>query len=224
MQSNHIISNSNIYDLEQEDNLIYNELNETHLDILKEIGNIGAGNAATSLSQMLTKTIEMNVPEVKILNLEDAIDTMGGHENIVAGVLVSFFGDIDGVILFLLKKEFVHLILNSLMGTELNSFEEISEMEMSALSEIGNIMVSSYVNSIASLTEMAIDITVPSVCVDMTGAIIEAVASEFSEISDKVMFIKEKYFCEEETVYSNMLLLPSMSSLKILLNKFGMGI
>jgi len=204
--------------------LIYNELNETHMDVLKEIGNIGAGNAATSLSQMLAKTIEMNVPEVKILNLEEAIDNMGGHENIAAGVLVSFFGDIDGIILFLLKREFVHLILNSLMGTELNSFEEISEMEMSALSEIGNIMVSSYVNSIASLTDMAIDITVPSVCVDMTGAIIEAVASEFSEISDKVMFIKEKYFCNEETVYSNMLLLPTMSSLKILLNKFGMEI
>jgi chemotaxis protein CheC len=204
--------------------VIYNELNETHIDVLKEIGNIGAGNAATSLSQMLSKTIEMNVPEVDILNLDDAIDTMGGHENIVVGVLVSFYGDIDGVILFLLKKEFVHLILNSLMGTELNSFEEISEMEMSALSEIGNIMVSSYVNSIASLTEMAIDITVPSVCIDMTGAIIDAVASEFSEVSDKVMFIKEKYFCGEETIYSNMLLLPSVTSLKILLNKFGMEI
>ncbi|MDF2676543.1 MAG: CheC, inhibitor of methylation [Bacillota bacterium] len=204
--------------------MIYNELNETHIDVLKEIGNIGAGNAATSLSQMLSKTIEMNVPEVDILNLDDAIDTMGGHENIVVGVLVSFYGDIDGVILFLLKKEFVHLILNSLMGTELNSFEEISEMEMSALSEIGNIMVSSYVNSIASLTEMAIDITVPSVCIDMTGAIIDAVASEFSEVSDKVMFIKEKYFCGEETIYSNMLLLPSVTSLKILLNKFGMEI
>jgi len=204
--------------------VLYNELNETHIDVLKEIGNIGAGNAATSLSQMLSKTIEMNVPEVDILNLDDAIDTMGGHENIVVGVLVSFYGDIDGVILFLLKKEFVHLILNSLMGTELNSFEEISEMEMSALSEIGNIMVSSYVNSIASLTEMAIDITVPSVCIDMTGAIIDAVASEFSEVSDKVMFIKEKYFCGEETIYSNMLLLPSVTSLKILLNRFGMEI
>ncbi len=204
--------------------MLYNELNETHIDVLKEIGNIGAGNAATSLSQMLSKTIEMNVPEVDILNLDDAIDTMGGHENIVVGVLVSFYGDIDGVILFLLKKEFVHLILNSLMGTELNSFEEISEMEMSALSEIGNIMVSSYVNSIASLTEMAIDITVPSVCIDMTGAIIDAVASEFSEVSDKVMFIKEKYFCGEETIYSNMLLLPSVTSLKILLNRFGMEI
>ncbi|WP_326910422.1 chemotaxis protein CheC [Sedimentibacter sp. MB31-C6] len=202
----------------------YSELNEMHIDLLKEIGNIGAGNAATSLSSMLSKRIDMNVPEVSILNFDAAIDSMGGAENVVVGILVSFSGDIEGVILFLLKREFVHLILNSLLGTELHSFEEISEMEMSALSEIGNIMVSSYVNSIASLTNMKIDITVPSLNVDMTGALLDAVTAEFAEVADKVIFIKEKYFCSEETVYSNMLLLPSMSSLKILLKKFGVDI
>lgn len=202
----------------------YNELNEIHIDVLKEIGNIGAGNAATSLSQMLSKRIDMNVPEVSILKYDDAIESIGGAENVVVGILVSFNGDIDGVILFLLKKEFVHLILNSLIGTELCNFEEISEMELSALSEIGNIMVSSYVNSIASLTSMTIDITVPSLNIDMAGALLDAVAAEFAEAADRVIFIKEKYFYEEETVYSNMLLLPSMSSLNKLLKGFGIEI
>ncbi|HBV68985.1 MAG TPA: hypothetical protein DEF04_13030 [Clostridiales bacterium] len=119
------------------------ELKEIHIDVLKEIGNIGAGNASTSLSQMLSKRIDMNVPEVSLLNYDDIIGSIGGAENVVVGILVGFAGEIDGIILFLLKKEFVHLILNSLMGTELHSFEDISEMEMSALSEIGNIMVSS---------------------------------------------------------------------------------
>ena len=150
-----------------------------HIDVLKEIGNIGAGNAATSLSQMLSKRIDMNVPEVKILKYEDIIESIGGAENVIVGILVSFFGDIDGVILFLLKKEFVHLILNSLMGTELSKFEDITEMEMSALSEIGNIMVSSYVNSIASLTNMTIDITVPGLNIDMAGALLDSVTAEF---------------------------------------------
>lgn len=195
-----------------------------HIDILKEIGNIGAGNAATSLSQMLSKRIEMNVPEVKILKYNDAIESIGGAENVVVGILVSFNGDIEGVILFLLKKEFVHLILNSLMGTELSNFEDITDMELSALSEIGNIMVSSYVNSIASLTNMTIDITVPGLNIDMAGALLDAVAVEFAEAADKVIFIKEQYYCGEETVYSNMLLLPSMSSLNILLKGFGMEI
>ncbi len=200
------------------------ELNEIHIDVLKEIGNIGAGNAATSLSQMLSKRIDMNVPEVSLLNYDDVIDSIGGAENIVVGILVSFEGDIDGVILFLLKKEFVHLIINSLLGTELHNFEEISEMEMSALSEIGNIMVSSYVNSISSLTEMKIDITVPSLNIDMSGALLDAVTAEFSEAADRVIFIKEKYFCQDETVYSHMLLLPSMTSLEILLKRFGLDI
>ncbi len=97
-------------------------------------------------------------------------------------------------------------------------------MEMSALSEIGNIMVSSYVNSISSLTNMAIDITVPSLNIDMSGALLDAVTAEFSEAADKVIFIREKYFCQEETIYSHMLLLPSMSSLEILLRKFGIEI
>lgn len=200
------------------------ELNEIHIDILKEIGNIGAGNAATSLSQMLSKRIDMNVPEVSLLDYENVINSIGGAENIVVGILVSFEGEIEGVILFLLKKEFVHMILNSLLGTELHGFEDISEMEMSALSEIGNIMVSSYVNSISSLTNIAIDITVPSLNIDMSGALLDAVTAEFSEAADRVIFIREKYFCQEETIYSHMLLLPSMSSLEILLRKFGMEI
>lgn len=200
------------------------ELNEIHIDVLKEIGNIGAGNAATSLSQMLSKRIDMNVPEVSLLDYNNVINSIGGAENVVVGILVSFHGDIDGVILFLLKKEFVHLILNSLMGTELHSFEEISEFEMSALSEIGNIMVSSYVNSISSLTNMVIDITVPSLNIDMSGALLDSVTAEFSEAADKVIFIREKYFCQDETIYSHMLLLPSMSSLEILLKRFGLDI
>ncbi len=200
------------------------ELNETQIDVLKEIGNIGAGNAATSLSQMLSKRIDMNVPEVSLLNYNDIIESIGGAENVVVGILVSFEGDIDGVMLFLLRREFVHLILNSLLGTELHSFEEISEMEMSALSEIGNIMVSSYVNTISSLTNMKIDISVPSLNIDMSGALLDAVTAGFSEVADKVIFIKEKYFCQDETVYSHMLLLPSMTSLKILLKRFGIDI
>lgn len=200
------------------------ELNETHIDILKEIGNIGAGNAATSLSQMLSKRIDMNVPEVSLLNYDDITNSIGGAENVVVGVLVSFGGEIDGVILFLLKKEFVHVVLNSLLGTEIQGFEDISEMEMSALSEISNIMVSSYVNSISSLTGMKIDITVPYMNIDMAGALLDAVTAEFADVADRVISIKEKYFFQDETVYSHMLLLPSVTSLKILLKRFGMEI
>ena len=200
------------------------ELNEIHMDFLKEIGNIGAGNAATSLSNMLSKRIEMNVPKVSLLDYNDIVDSIGGAENVLVGVLIGFEGDIEGLILFLLKKEFVHLVLNSLMGTELKGFEEIGELELSALSEISNIMVSSYVNSISTLTNMKINITTPSLNIDMAGALLDAVTAEFAEVADKVVFIKEKYYYQNETAHSYMLLLPTMSSLKILLKKFGIDI
>ncbi|HHZ01826.1 MAG TPA: chemotaxis protein CheC [Tissierellia bacterium] len=200
------------------------ELNEIHMDFLKEIGNIGAGNAATSLSNMLSKRIEMNVPKVSLLDYNDIVDSIGGAENVLVGVLIGFEGDIEGLILFLLKKEFVHLVLNSLMGTELKGFEEIGELELSALSEISNIMVSSYVNSISTLTNMKINITTPSLNIDMAGALLDAVTAEFAEVADKVVFIKEKYYCQNETAHSYMLLLPTMSSLKTLLKKFGIDI
>jgi len=194
------------------------------MDFLKEIGNIGAGNAATSLSNMLSKRIEMNVPKVSLLDYNDIVDSIGGAENVLVGVLIGFEGDIEGLILFLLKKEFVHLVLNSLMGTELKGFEEIGELELSALSEISNIMVSSYVNSISTLTNMKINITTPSLNIDMAGALLDAVTAEFAEVADKVVFIKEKYYYQNETAHSYMLLLPTMSSLKILLKKFGIDI
>lgn len=198
------------------------KLNDNHMDILKEIGNIGAGNAATSLSNMLSKRIDMNVPEVSLLNYNNIIESIGGAENIVVGVLVGFEGDIEGVILFLLKKEFAHLILNSLLGTELENFDEISELEISALSEISNIMVSSYVNSISTLTNMTIEVTVPSLNIDMSGALLDSVTAEFSDVADKVIFIKEKYYCMDKTVHSYMLMLPTINSLQILLEKFGL--
>lgn len=202
----------------------YNELNEMHIDTLREIGNIGAGNAATSLASMLSKKIDMGVSEVKILTYEDAVELMGGPETVVTGILVKLNEEIDGIIMFLLKKEFAHLVLNALMGTDLKNYEEITEMDISALSEIGNIMVASYINSIASLSGLKIGISVPSVTVDMAGAILSVCAVQFAEVADKVIFIKEKFFSEDEEIQSQMLLMPSMDSLNLLLGKLGIEI
>ena len=199
----------------------FDQLNEMHIDILREIGNIGAGNAATSLSQMLMKKVDMAVPEVKLLDINEAIDIMGGAENVVLGILIRMSMDLEGMVMFLLKRDFVCLVVNSLLGTNIEKFEDIGEMELSALSEIGNIMIASYINSIASLTGMTIDISVPALAIDMSGAILSVPAIEYANVSDKIVFIEEKFFADEDTVDSHILLVPSVESLNKLLQGLG---
>lgn len=202
----------------------FDQLNDMHIDILREIGNIGAGNAATSLSQMLMKKVDMSVPEVKLLQFNEAVKIMGGPENIVLGILIRMSEDLEGIVMFLLKRDFVCLVVNSLLGTNIEKFEEIGEMELSALSEIGNIMIASYINSIASLTGLTIDISVPALTIDMAGAILSVPAIEFANISDKIVFIQEKFFADADTVDSHILLIPSVDSLNKLLQGLGIEI
>ena len=197
----------------------FEQLNEMHIDILREIGNIGAGNAATSLSQMLMKKVDMAVPEVN-----EAIDIMGGPENVVLGILIRMSMDLEGMVMFLLKKDFVCLVVNSLLGSNIERFEDIGDMELSALSEIGNIMIASYINSIASLTGMTIDISVPALTIDMSGALLSVPAIEYANVSDKIVFIQEKFFADKDTVDSHILLVPSVESLNKLLQGLGIEI
>lgn len=202
----------------------FEQINEIHIDVLREIGNIGAGNAATSLSQMLMKKVDMEVPEVKLLDINEAIELMGGPENVVLGILIRMSIDLEGIVMFLLKRDFVCLVVNSLLGTNIDKFEDIGEMELSALSEIGNIMIASYINSIASLTNMTIDISVPALSIDMSGAILTVPAIEYANVSDKIVFIEEKFFTDKESVNSHILLVPSVESLNRLLQGLGIEI
>lgn len=200
------------------------ELSEMHIDILREIGNIGAGNAATSLSQMLNKKVDMNVPEVRLLDFQDATELMGGPETVVLGILVKMTEDIEGMVMFILKKEFVSMIINSLIGIEVKSFDEIGEMEFSALQEVGNIMIASFINSIAGLTGLTIDISVPALTIDYAGALLSVPAIEFANVSDKVIFIEEKFKADRENVDSQILLIPDVKSLNKLLTGLGIEI
>ncbi|MEG0762611.1 MAG: chemotaxis protein CheC, partial [Oscillospiraceae bacterium] len=148
----------------------YRELNSMQLDVLREIGNIGTGNAATSLSSMLQKAVNITVPTISILEYKQVTDLLGGPENMIVGIMFTLKGDVNGMMMFLLEKDFTHTVLNALLGQELHDFSEVDEMAMSALQEIGNIMAASYVNAIAQLTGLTIDISVPSTCIDMAGA------------------------------------------------------
>ena len=196
-------------------------LNDMQLDVLREIGNIGSGNAATSLAQMLSSSIDIGVPVVKALDYNDVVALLGGPENMVVGLLVRLVGDINGMMMYILQKSFANKITSTFYGKTLEDVTQCDEMDRSAICEIGNIMAASYVNAIASLTGLLIDITVPSFCADMAGAIMSVPAIEFASVGDKVLFIDDNFHFDEGEVRSNMILIPDAESLSKLFGRLG---
>ncbi|WP_458862804.1 chemotaxis protein CheC [Acidaminobacterium chupaoyuni] len=200
----------------------YSELNAIQLDALCEIGNIGSGNAASALSTMLDKPVNIAVPKIKVLDYESVVEQLGGAENALVGLMLSLTGDVTGMIMFLLHKEFAHMVLQELTGGTLQIGTELDEMSRSAIMEVGNIMAASYVNAIASLTGLEINITVPDLCVDMVGAILSVPAIYYADISDKIIFIEDEFNHKTDHAGSHVLLIPETQSLAKIMASLGL--
>ena len=127
----------------------FDDLNPMHMDVLREIGNIGSGNSATSLSQILSSEIDIGVPVVRDLEYNEVIDLLGGPEQVLIGLLVRLSGDIKGMMMYLLKENFANKVTTTFYGKEITDVLQLDEMDRSAICEMGNIMASSYVNAIA---------------------------------------------------------------------------
>jgi chemotaxis protein CheC len=192
-----------------------------HMDVLREIGNIGAGNAATSLSVMLGQPVDMTLPTVNLVEFNDVADAVGGAEAVNYGVLLNLGGDVEGMIMFILDKTFAHLMLNVLMGEHFQNFDEMDEMALSAIKEVGNILSGAYVNSISELTGLQIELSVPYVSIDMAGALLSVPIIKFGAIGDRVLFIEENFKSNEASVVSHMILFAEMDSLNLILGKLG---
>ncbi len=201
----------------------YEDLDAMQLDVLREVGNIGSGNATTALSSMIGKMVDIEVPSVRILGFQDAIDAAGGAEKVVAGILVRLDGDIDGMMLFLLEEDLVAFIVEAFFGRKVDTMFELSDTERSALQEMGNIMASSYVNAIAQLAGMTINVDIPVMSMDMLGAIMSVPAIEMGEMGDKLLYIDNNMIIDNINVKSKMMLVPTIGSLDNLLVRLGVA-
>lgn len=201
----------------------YNELTSLELDTLREIGSIGTGNAATALSTMLGHEVRITLPEVRIMGYNEAIDWIGGAEEITAGVLVKLGGQINGIMLSVQQLDFVNLVMESILSETIDDYGKLQEMERSALIEVGNIMISSYINAIASLSGVSIELTVPAFTVDMQGAILTVPMAEYGGQSDYIMTIGGNFIYEDKKVPCRLLLSPDIRSLNFLLQKLGVS-
>lgn len=200
----------------------YDNVDNLQFDVLREIGNIGAGNATTALSQLLNSKIDMKVPKVELLGFKELPDMIGGAENIVVGILLTLEGDTDGMMMFMLEKESAHHIINILLQKDLNSFEEFTEMDLSALNEIGNIIAGAYLSSISTLTNLTITSSVPYMAIDMAGAILSVPAIEFGKVGDKALVIKTQISEDDTEVSGYFVLIPTIDSYTKIMSSLGL--
>ena len=201
----------------------FDELSSLEIDTLREIGSIGTGNAATALSQMIGKEVRITLPEVRIMGYNEAIEWIGGPEQVTAGVLVGMSGQMSGVMLSVQKLELVNFILETMLGQGIGSYEELAGLEQSALIEIGNIMISAFVTALSGLAGININLTVPAFAVDMQGAILAVPMAEYGGMSDYLMTIGGNFVCNGQEIPSHLLLSPDLRSLEFLLRKLGVS-
>ncbi len=199
-----------------------NNVSQQYFDILKELGNIGAGNATTALAQMLGCKVDMKVPQVKLLDFQEVGAVMGGEEQIMAGIYLLVEGDITGSIMFLLNEQSAHELVGKLMGMQPAENEPLNEMELSALKEIGNIITGAYLNSLSMLTNMKIIPSIPAISIDMAGAILSVPAIEFGELGDKILLIQTQ-FTDDLTLDGFFILVPDLESYDKILGSLGIS-
>ncbi len=200
----------------------FDDLSGMHLDILRELGNIGAGNATTALSQLVNRRIDMGVPIVQVLEFKDLAGILGGEEIPVVGILFNVEGEINGMMMFILEQQSSHLLLNMLMGSGVTSFSDFTEMEYSALNEIGNIIAGAYLSSLSSLTKLKIIASVPYLAVDMAGAILSVPAIEFGKVGDRALLIQSNFGEDLKALFGYFILIPELESYEKILKALGM--
>lgn len=201
-----------------------NKIDNMQYDVLREIGNIGAGNATTALSQMINAKIDMKVPNVELLEFKYLSDIIGGAENIVVGILFTLQGQIDGMMMFMMDLPASHHLVNTLMGKSDvdNSEDDFTEIELSALNEIGNIIAGAYLSSLSTLTNITITSSVPYMSIDMAGAILSVPAIEFGKVGDKALLIETEFGDDMNTVNGYFILIPSLESYSVILSSLGL--
>ena len=202
-------------------NLTLEEMSTTYYDVLKEIGNIGAGNATTALASLLQSKVDMKVPNVMMLEFKEVGNMLGGEEQELVAAYLGVEGDITGSILFLITKETAMMVAKKLLGDYCG--DDLGEMERSAVKEVSNIITGAYLNALATLTNLVIYPSVPDLAVDMAGAILSVPATEFGIVGDKILLIQSQLTNEIE-MDGFFIMIPDVNSYEKILRSLGIPV
>ena len=199
----------------------YDDLNELQLDALREVGNIGAGNACTALSVLLGAPVDMTIPNIQLLEYDKTAEALGGKDNLVIGIQIGITDDLEGMMFHIVLQPFAEKIINTYYAKEIQSLKDLDEMDTSVMNEMGNITSGVYANSIATLTGILVNITAPVQKCNTVGELLQVPLEYFSKLGDKVLLVDEKFMIAGTEISSNMILILEHNSLLKLFQKLG---
>ncbi|GGG80638.1 chemotaxis protein CheC [Paenibacillus radicis (ex Gao et al. 2016)] len=200
---------------------LFSRFEAFELDVLKEVGNIGAGNAATALSRLLDKPVDMAVPKVSLLPFEEVANRVGGSEQVVIAVFLRVEGEAPGNMFFIIQEQSAKSLLSQLLALRPEEQEGYSEMELSALCEIGNILAGSYLSSLADFTHLTMAPSVPSVALDMAGAILSYGLVQYGEMGDSALLIETTFLEDRQELEGHFFLIPDPESFNKIFKALG---
>lgn len=199
----------------------YDKFSAMQIDVLKEIGNIGSGNACTALAMLLNTFVDMTVPSIRFLDFESVKEFLGGGASEVLGIRIGVKEDLTGMMFHIVKKQFAERIINTFYPKELDTLNDLNDMDLSVLSEMGNITSGAYANALASLSNMKVDIMTPEYHVNTIEEILQIPLKEYAEVGDKILVVDEQFIMGDEKLTSHMLLILDGQSLQKLFERLG---
>ncbi len=195
------------------------QLQEIQVDALREVANIGAGHAATALSQLVDRRIMIDVPKVEICSIEQAANAVGHDNTVVAAILMHVLGDLTGRSLLMFEKTGALELVDMLLKRERGQTKMLGELEQSSLKETGNILTGAYLNSLSAFMGLMLIPSVPSLAVDMCGAILTTAYLNFGQDRDRVIIMNTRFHFDpgDLTTAGHFVLLPDRPSLNVIL-------
>ena len=201
------------------------ELKALQLDALREVANIGAGHAATALSQMTHRTIMISVPEVNIVPVEAVAELLGQPDDVIAGVLMHMMGDLTGRTLLIFPEGSARVLCDILLSRPPGTTAEFGAMEQSGLKEVGNILTSAYLNALSDFMGMMLVPSVPALVIDLAAAVLTTTYLNFGTERDFVFCVETSFrFGDQgDTLRGHFLLLPDLASLRAIFDAIRLG-
>ena len=199
-------------------------LNAMYIDIFKEIGNIGAGNATTAIANMLGREMDMKVPDVKLIEASLLGDAICPEEETIVGIFLELQNDVSGSMMFLMRLPSAHILVNTLMMRDMDYCEPFDDMDLSAMKEIGNIIAGSYLSAISKMTNLTIAPSVPYIAVDMAAAILSVPAIQFGQYGDNAILIQTEFGDMQSMMDGYFILMPEPDSFTAILSSLGIQV